>query len=101
MTYTFQFQLCDFGISGQLIDSVALSNVGTNNYLAPERIEAVNPDGKKGFRIQSDVWSLGLSLYELATGNFPYSFRNPFDQLTQVAFPFHSDIACLLTNASS
>ena len=31
-------KLCDFGVSGRLIDSMANSFVGTRSYMAPERL---------------------------------------------------------------
>jgi serine/threonine protein kinase len=51
--------------------------------MAPERI---NPESSsQGYDIRSDVWSLGISMIELATGKFPYdSWKNPFEQLKQV-----------------
>jgi serine/threonine protein kinase len=48
-----------------LIDSMANSFVGTRSYMAPERISGTR------YSIQSDVWSFGLSLVELAVGRFP------------------------------
>ena len=32
-------KLCDFGVSGQLINSIARSFVGTRSYMAPERLQ--------------------------------------------------------------
>ncbi|XP_038561815.1 dual specificity mitogen-activated protein kinase kinase 1 isoform X2 [Micropterus salmoides] len=48
-----EIKLCDFGVSGQLIDSMANSFVGTRSYMS------------------SDIWSMGLSLVEMAIGRFP------------------------------
>ncbi|VEL28739.1 unnamed protein product [Protopolystoma xenopodis] len=74
--------VCDFGISAELVDSLAQSNVGTQNYLAPERI---SPRERSGYRIQSDVWSLGLSVLEMAIGEHPYPKTvDFFHQLDQV-----------------
>lgn len=76
-------KLCDFGISGQLVDSIARTrDAGCRPYMAPERID---PQKAKGYDVRSDVWSLGITLYELATGSFPYpKWKSVFEQLTQV-----------------
>lgn len=77
-------KMCDFGISGYLVDSVAKTiDAGCKPYMAPERID---PTGNPAnYDIRSDVWSLGISLIELATGRFPYdSWGTPFEQLKQV-----------------
>lgn len=77
-------KLCDFGISGHLVDSIAKTqDAGCRPYMAPERIDPNH--SSKGYDIKSDVWSLGITLYELATGRFPYrKWSSVFDQLTQV-----------------
>lgn len=59
-------KLCDFGVSTQLVNSIARTYVGTNAYMAPERVVGSN------YSIFSDIWSLGLSVCEMATGKFPY-----------------------------
>ncbi|UYV62263.1 MAP2K3, partial [Cordylochernes scorpioides] len=79
-------KMCDFGISGYLVESVAKTvDAGCKPYMAPERI---NPEGnRQNYDIRSDVWSLGITLIEVATGNFPYeTWGTPFDQLKQVVF---------------
>ncbi|KIO30284.1 hypothetical protein M407DRAFT_69281, partial [Tulasnella calospora MUT 4182] len=67
-----QIKLCDFGVSGQLEKSLAKTNIGCQSYMAPERIhgEAQNKQGT--YSVSSDVWSLGLSIIELAMGRYPY-----------------------------
>ncbi|GAA5850445.1 hypothetical protein JCM9279_001419 [Rhodotorula babjevae] len=62
-----QIKICDFGVSGELINSVADTFVGTSTYMSPERISG-DP-----YSVKSDVWSLGISLVELAIGRFPFS----------------------------
>uniref|UniRef100_A0A8D8URX9 mitogen-activated protein kinase kinase n=1 Tax=Cacopsylla melanoneura TaxID=428564 RepID=A0A8D8URX9_9HEMI len=67
-----KIKLCDFGISGRLVDSKARTkNAGCAAYMAPERIEPPDPR-KPDYDIRADVWSLGITLVELATGEFPY-----------------------------
>lgn len=59
-------KLCDFGVSGELVNSVAATFVGTSTYMAPERISG------SPYSIKSDVWSFGLTLMELAIARFPF-----------------------------
>nr|CAD7569332.1 unnamed protein product [Timema californicum] len=60
-----EIKICDFGVSGQLIDSMANSFVGTRSYMSPERLQGTH------YSVQSDIWSLGLSLVEMAIGMYP------------------------------
>lgn len=59
-------KLCDFGVSGELVNSIADTFVGTSTYMAPERIQGAK------YSIKSDVWSVGLTIMELAIGRFPF-----------------------------
>ena len=59
-------KLCDFGVSGELVNSIADTFVGTSTYMAPERIQ-----GEK-YTVKSDVWSFGLTIMEMAIGKFPF-----------------------------
>lgn len=62
-----QVKICDFGVSGELINSIADTFVGTSTYMSPERIQGAQ------YTVKSDVWSVGISLIELALGRFPFS----------------------------
>ncbi|BGP11419.1 MAP kinase kinase (MEK) [Rhodotorula toruloides] len=62
-----QIKICDFGVSGELINSVADTFVGTSTYMSPERISG------EPYTVKSDVWSLGITLIEIAIGRFPFS----------------------------
>ncbi|KDE04998.1 STE/STE7/MEK1 protein kinase [Microbotryum lychnidis-dioicae p1A1 Lamole] len=62
-----QIKICDFGVSGELINSIADTFVGTSTYMSPERISG-DP-----YTVKSDVWSLGITLVELAIGRFPFA----------------------------
>jgi len=74
-----QIKLCDFGVSGVLINSMAQTYVGTSVYMSPERIQG------EGYTDAGDVWSLGLSLVELARGKFPIAVS---DDENMAAAPF-------------
>ncbi|EGG02686.1 uncharacterized protein MELLADRAFT_38429 [Melampsora larici-populina 98AG31] len=82
-----EIKICDLGVSGELIGSLAGTFMGTSAYMAPERIRG------KPHSITSDVWSLGLSLLELALNRFPLSSNDdqtpmhPFD-LVQTVLTF-------------
>lgn len=60
-----EIKICDFGVSGQLIDSMANTFVGTSSYMSPERLLGMK------YSVLSDIWSLGLSLFEMAIGRYP------------------------------
>lgn len=62
-----QIKICDFGVSSELEGSVAETFVGTGTYMAPERIQGAK------YTVKSDVWSVGLTLMELAIGKFPFN----------------------------
>ncbi|CCG83694.1 protein of unknown function [Taphrina deformans PYCC 5710] len=64
-----KIKICDFGVSGELINSIANTFVGTSTYMSPERIQGAP------YTVKGDVWSLGLLLVELATGQFPLGSR--------------------------
>ncbi|XP_070165430.1 dual specificity mitogen-activated protein kinase kinase hemipterous isoform X1 [Polyergus mexicanus] len=78
-------KLCDFGISGRLVDSKAKTrSAGCAAYMAPERIDPPDPT-KPDYDIRADVWSLGITLVELATGVFPYrDCKTDFEVLSRV-----------------
>ena len=86
-----QVKICDFGVSGNLVASIAKTNIGCQSYMAPERIAGggiaqvgANPGGGT-YSVQSDIWSLGLSIIECAMGRYPYppeTYNNIFSQLS-------------------
>lgn len=71
-----EIKICDFGVSGHLTMSKAKSFVGTSWYMAPERIQ-----GGEHYGVQSDSWSLGLALMEMALGTFPFKRNMPIFDL--------------------
>ncbi|CAL2050105.1 unnamed protein product [Caenorhabditis brenneri] len=69
--YDGRVKICDFGISGILQNSIAVSQTGCQQYTAPE-INELSLVQSPGYSIKSDIWSLGITIYELATLTFPY-----------------------------
>ncbi|KAL1962768.1 hypothetical protein VTN77DRAFT_9222 [Rasamsonia byssochlamydoides] len=59
-------KLCDFGVATETVNSLADTFVGTSTYMAPERIQG------GAYTVRSDVWSVGLTVMELAVGRFPF-----------------------------
>ncbi|KAJ1020108.1 hypothetical protein NDA16_004388 [Ustilago loliicola] len=70
LTSTGKILLCDFGVAASLASSSVHSKrstfVGTPYWMAPEVIT----EGKT-YDQKADVWSLGITIYEMATGNPP------------------------------
>ena len=76
-------KLCDFGISGKLIQSrVYTRQAGCPPYMAPERLD---PKAPAEYDIRSDVWSIGMTMVELAKGNYPYHhFKQEFEVFSAI-----------------
>lgn len=74
MTNEGRVQLCDFGVAAQLAANHFKRNtfVGTPYWMAPEVIS----DGLS-YNYKADIWSLGITIYEIATGNPPYADQEP------------------------
>jgi serine/threonine protein kinase len=65
-------KVCDFGIAVQQTDDLASKAVvGTPEYMSPEQCRGESLDGR------SDVYSCGVMLYELATGQMPFTAPTP------------------------
>lgn len=85
-----QIKICDFGVSGNLVASMARTNIGCQSYMAPERISgggiaAAGAAATGSYSVQSDIWSLGLTIIECAYGRYPYppeTYNNIFAQLS-------------------
>lgn len=70
-------KLIDFGIAGnegsRRLTFAKLSNVmGTPDYISPEQVKGKRGDGR------SDVYAMGVMLYEMLTGETPFKGPNPF-----------------------
>lgn len=89
-------KLMDFGIA-QILDDQKLTLtgqlIGSPAYMAPELISGKPLDQR------TDLFSLGILLYQLATGTLPFSGRNPHEVLNRIAdgdYPAPSSICPLV-----
>jgi serine/threonine-protein kinase len=72
-----EIHLIDFGIAGstgarRLTFAGFTQGLGTPDYISPEQVR-----GKRG-DARSDVYALGVMLYEMLTGTVPFTGPNPF-----------------------
>jgi serine/threonine protein kinase len=72
-----RIKLIDFGIAGaagarRLTFANFSKTMGTPDYISPEQVK-----GKRG-DVRSDIYALGVMLYEMSTGALPFSGPNPF-----------------------
>jgi serine/threonine-protein kinase len=71
-----RIKLIDFGIAGdaaarRLTYANFTTALGTADYISPEQVK-----GKRGDR-RSDIYAVGVILYEMLTGKMPFSGSNP------------------------
>ena len=69
-------KLIDFGIAGdaaaeRLTYANFTATLGTPNYISPEQVKGKRGDGR------SDIYSMGVILYEMLTGKLPFTGPSP------------------------
>jgi serine/threonine protein kinase len=69
-------KVLDFGIA-RLLGSARMTRagniIGTLEYMAPEQVKGAETDGR------SDIYALGMMLYEVLTGQLPFQTENEFE----------------------
>ena len=75
-------KLLDFGVAEQLNRETAMTRagsfIGSVSYMSPQQIraEAISPS--------SDIWSLGVTLFEMLTGSLPFKSTETFELMTAI-----------------
>jgi len=79
-------KLIDFGVSGKVSPSAPTRRtfIGTPYWMAPEVIE--NKISPSPYDVKADVWSLGITLIELAQADPPLSDIHPMKALFQIPY---------------
>jgi TolB-like protein/Tfp pilus assembly protein PilF/predicted Ser/Thr protein kinase len=108
LTQTGHAKVMDFGLAKQLIPAGGIasqeetvtaltlegSTVGTLAYMSPEQLRSQAADAR------SDIWALGVTLYELVAGERPFQGQNAFELpsaiLNQAPRPLPSQVPVAL-----
>ncbi|THJ24388.1 MAG: serine/threonine protein kinase [Nitrospira sp. CG24E] len=87
-------KVMDFGIAKIASSSKTQTNIvmGTPTYMSPEQIAGKKVDGR------SDIFSLGIVLFELLTGQLPFTADNVSAVLFSIAHHPHPTIQTLRPN---
>ena len=83
-----QIKITDFGIARVNNSSRTKTGmvVGTPSYMSPEQVTGKRVDGR------SDIFSLGVVLYQMLTGELPFQSDNAANIMYQIATEPHPDI---------
>ena len=87
-------KLIDFGIAGdaaakRLTYANFTATLGTADYISPEQVKGKRGDGR------SDIYAMGVILYEMLTGRLPFSGSSPMEVMNDrlLNYPMPPSIA--------
>ena len=80
-----EVKIADFGIAANLVEQgqrkrARFTVIGTPCYMAPEILA-----GGNGYTEKADIWALGITAIELATGSAPYSDLYPLEVIVRIS----------------
>lgn len=76
-------KLIDFGLAEKITGSFSFAIKGTLNYLAPEILNQKTPDRR------ADLYSLGVTLYQVVNRELPFYHEGMFGERTSVPLKTH------------
>jgi serine/threonine protein kinase len=82
-----QLKVIDFGIAKRISNDTTNiyrdASVGTVSYMAPETVK----QGQLKLGRSSDIWSLGIILYQMVYGNPPFAHMDPMQRVLTLSSP--------------
>ncbi len=79
MSGTADIKISDFGLAlSSGIDTTQITGIGSPAYMSPEQIR------EQPLNQQTDIYSLGVVMYQLLTGHLPYQASNNFSMIYQI-----------------
>jgi len=76
---TKEIKICDFGFAKEFKDTLLTDTVcGSPLYMAPELLQ------NQKYNIKSDIWSLGIIMYEIVMKNHPFKSSNITDLIHRI-----------------
>ena len=76
---TKEIKICDFGFAKEFKDTLLTDTVcGSPLYMAPELLQ------NQKYNIKSDIWSLGIIMYEIVMKNHPFKSNNISDLIHRI-----------------